>query len=124
MNITELNLNASNSGAKYKTEDEIWSVYQGSLMGETGDFLNELYTLEEIIKMDFIEIPALDCTNWENETPILVRDRKKDKWERAYFCPTPPSAMYQVYAYSGGGTEWSSNGHIRPWTFAKLADQE
>lgn len=55
--------------------------------------------------------------NIKQDSPILVSKDGK-RWVKRYF------AMYKnnkVYAYNFGMTEWSSNGKMKEWNYARLA---
>lgn len=69
-----------------------------------------------------------DCeeagVNWSKvkvDTPILVRDDERGKWERGYFAKFEDGI---VYAWSGGNTSWSAEGHTFIWNYVKLAESE
>lgn len=54
------------------------------------------------------------------DTPILVNDSNDHRWLKRYF------AKYEngsVFAWNGGRTSWSSDGHATAWNLAKLPER-
>lgn len=56
------------------------------------------------------------------DTPVLVRDDKKDRWRKRYF------AKYEnkhVYVWANGSTSWSTDykKDIKCWQYTKLAEE-
>ena len=77
--------------------------------------------IQVIWLMKEYEEPKVDWDKVEIDTPILVRDSVEDRWEARHF------AKYKngkVYAWSGGVTSWSTEGHVVMWNYAKLAGSE
>ena len=64
--------------------------------------------------------PETDWSKVKVDTPILIRDRETQVWERRYF------AKYEngvIYAWAGGCTSWSTS-NMTIWEHAKLAETE
>ena len=73
--------------------------------------------------MEEYEEPEVDWSEVEVDTPILVRNREDDIWEKAHF------AKYEegrVCAWWGGKTSWTiENGDSNwYWNYAKLAEED
>lgn len=69
---------------------------------------------------EYVE-PPVDWLKVAVDTPILVKDSNDHRWLKRYF------AKYEngsVYAWNGGKTSWSSEGHATAWELAKLPDKE
>ena len=96
------------------TWDDGYKSYETSIV--TGWKYAELAEVDEEtgeLKVDWDKV--------EIDTPILVRDFTEDRWEARHF------AKYKngkVYAWSGGVTSWSTEGHVVMWNYAKLAGSE
>ena len=96
------------------TWDDGYKSYETSIV--TGWKYAELAEVDEEtgeLKVDWDKV--------EIDTPILVRDFAEDRWEARHF------AKYKngkVYAWSGGVTSWSTEGHVVMWNYAKLAGSE
>ena len=70
-------------------------------------------------KSEYVE-PHVDWSKVAVDTPILVNDSSDRKWLKRYF------AKYEngsVFAWNGGKTSWSSEGHATPWELAKLPER-
>ena len=68
---------------------------------------------------EYVE-PPVDWSKVAVDTPILVNDSSDRKWLKRYF------AKYEngsVFAWTGGKTSWSSEGHATPWELAKLSER-
>lgn len=64
---------------------------------------------------------SVDWSKVAVDTPILVNDSNDHGWVKRYF------AKYEngsVFAWNGGKTSWSSEGHATAWGLAKLPDKE
>ena len=73
----------------------------------------------EWLDSEYVE-QSVDWSKVAVDTPILVRDSKKESWRKRYF------AKYYngiVYAWGGGTTSWSAE-RSTYWKFAKLAESE
>lgn len=69
---------------------------------------------------EYVE-PPVDWSKVAVDTPILVRDSVSLEWTKRYF------AKYEngsVFAWNGGRTSWSSDGHATAWNLAKLSRKE
>lgn len=69
---------------------------------------------------EYVE-PPVDWSKIAVDTPILVNDSNDRGWLKRYF------AKYEngsVFAWNGGKTSWSSEGHATAWALAKLPDKE
>lgn len=69
---------------------------------------------------EYVE-PPVDWSKVAVDTPILVSDSNDHRWLKRYF------AKYEngsVFAWGGGTTSWSSDGHVTAWELAKLPDKE
>ena len=70
---------------------------------------------------EYVEPPVV----WSKvavDTPVLVRDDKKDRWRKRYF------AKYEnkhVYVWANGSTSWSTDykKDIKCWQYTKLAKE-
>ena len=87
-------------------------------------FLSTDYTcnhkVHEWLNSEYVE-PPVDWSKVAVDTPILVRDSRKEPWIKRHF------AKYEngtVYAWEGGKTSWivESKLCILDWKFAKLAE--
>lgn len=68
---------------------------------------------------EYVE-PPIDWTKVAVDTPILVNDSNDHGWVKRYF------AKYEngsVFAWNGGKTSWSSEGHATAWGLAKLPER-
>ena len=86
-------------------------------------FLGADYTcnnkVHEWLNSEYIE-PSVDWSKVAVDTPILVRDSKKESWKKRYF------AKYYngiVCAWGGGTTSWSAE-RSTYWKYAKLAESD
>nr|DAH61923.1 MAG TPA: hypothetical protein [Bacteriophage sp.] len=64
--------------------------------------------------------PSVDWSKVAVDTPILVNDSNDHGWVKRYF------AKYEngsVFAWNGGKTSWSSEGHATAWGLAKLPER-
>lgn len=64
--------------------------------------------------------PSVDWSKVAVDTPILVNDSNDHRWLKRYF------AKYEngsVFAWNGGRTSWSSEGHATAWKLAKLPER-
>jgi hypothetical protein len=72
------------------------------------------------VNSEYVE-PPVDWSKVAVDTPILVNDSTYHGWVKRYF------AKYEngsVFAWNGGKTSWSSEGHATAWELAKLPDKE
>ena len=77
------------------------------------------YKFREWLNSEYVE-PTVDWSKVAVDTPILVRDSKKESWKKRYF------AKYYngiVCAWGGGTTSWSAE-RSTYWKMAKLAESE
>lgn len=68
---------------------------------------------------EYVE-PLVDWSKVAVDTPILVNDSNDHRWLKRYF------AKYEngsVFAWNGGKTSWSSEGHATAWVLAKLPER-
>ncbi len=66
--------------------------------------------------------PPVDWSKIPVDTPIYVRYRSSDEWEKKHFAKFENN---YVYAWSDGKTSWSTtNGSTMVWEHAKLAESE
>lgn len=66
--------------------------------------------------------PPVDWSKVPVDTPIYVRCRSSDEWEKKHFAKFENN---YVYAWSDGKTSWSTtNGSTMVWEHAKLAESE
>lgn len=68
---------------------------------------------------EYVE-PPIDWTKVAVDTPILVSDSNDHRWLKRYF------AKYEngsVFAWNGGRTSWSSEGHATVCELAKLPER-
>ena len=68
---------------------------------------------------EYVE-PPVDWLKVAVDTPILVNDSNDHEWLKRYF------AKYEngsVYAWNGGKTSWSSEGHATEWELGKLPER-
>lgn len=64
----------------------------------------------------------VDWSKVSVDTPIYVRRRSSDEWEKKHFAKFEND---YVYAWSDGKTSWSTtNGSTIVWEHAKLAEME
>lgn len=67
---------------------------------------------------EYIE-PSVDWSKVPVDTPILVRDSIEAEWVKRYFSSY---AFGRVWAFSDGGTSWSSDDSERCWRYAKIPE--
>ena len=66
--------------------------------------------------------PPVDWSKVAVDTPILVRDSKKNVWKKRYFAKYE-NGMVCTWGY--GATSWSADsGDITDWKMANLAESE
>jgi hypothetical protein len=66
--------------------------------------------------------PPVDWSKVPVDTPIYVRCRSSDEWEKKHFAKFENN---YVYAWNDGKTSWSTtNGSTMVWEHAKLAESE
>lgn len=66
--------------------------------------------------------PQVDWSKVPVDTPIYVRCRSSDEWEKKHFAKFENN---YVYAWNDGKTSWSTtNGSTMVWEHAKLAESE
>lgn len=74
---------------------------------------------EKWANSEYVE-PSVDWAKVPVDTPILVNDSNDHGWVKRYF------AKYEngsVFAWNGGKTSWSSEGHATAWVLAKLPER-
>ena len=78
--------------------------------------------IEKWANSEYVE-PPVDWSKVAVDTPILVRDREEEAWEKRYFAKYEDNT---VCAWSGGATSWSATDKqdIVGWKMAKLAESE
>lgn len=77
--------------------------------------------LKEWANSEYVE-PQVDWSKVPVDTPIYVRYRSSDEWEKKHFAKFENN---YVYAWSDGKTSWSTtNGSTMVWEHAKLAESE
>lgn len=77
--------------------------------------------LKEWANSEYVE-PQVDWSKVPVDTPIYVRCRNSDEWEKKHFAKFENN---YVYAWSDGKTSWSTtNGSAMVWEHAKLAESE
>ena len=64
------------------------------------------------------EEPEVDWSKVEVDTPILVRHRLDEEWEKRHFVKYENG---DVYAWDHGRTSWTT-GNVTYWKYAKLAE--
>ena len=77
--------------------------------------------LQMLWLLEDYEEPEVDWSEVKVDTPILVRDSERQEWGRRHF------AKYEdgvVYAWVGGETNWTAEGYMSEWNYAKLAESE
>lgn len=73
------------------------------------------------VNSEYVE-PPVDWSKVSVDTPIYVRCRSSDEWEKKHFAKFENNC---VYAWSDGKTSWSTtNGSTMVWEHAKLAESE
>ena len=106
MKIWELEQNHSN---RYEDNDGgIWSFdIKGNLIKEhTEDDITDLHTWSIIQKMKFELCDGIDWKTVAVDTPIYVRDKKCDEWEKRHFASFHDG---QIYVFPFGTTSWTSH---------------
>lgn len=76
-------------------------------------------SVEKWANSEYVE-PPIDWSKIAVDTPILVNDSNDHRWLKRYF------AKYEngsVFAWNGGKTSWSSEGHATAWKLAKLPER-
>lgn len=69
---------------------------------------------------EYVE-PPIDWSKVAVDTPILVSDSNDHGWVKRYFTKYENGS---VFAWNGGKTSWSSEGHATAWGLAKLPEKE
>lgn len=79
--------------------------------------LQVLWLLEEY------EEPEVDWSKVEVDTPILVRDRENEEWNKRHFARYDDG---KIYAWRYSRTSWTAydNDDVSDWKYAKLAEDE
>jgi hypothetical protein len=103
------------------TSGELYACYKigcsECLFNESGKDCEAL--LREWAEKEYEE-PHVDWSKVPVDTPILVKDYKKDVWRKRHF------AKYEngiVYTWGNGATSWSNDGSRLGWKIAKLAEE-
>lgn len=130
MNIKEV-LKEENIGKRYTSEGRVFvldeSIYYLWLKDEkTQEVIEDNFTLDEILQMEFEEIIDVDQSKVSVDTKILVSEDGKD-WCRRYF------AKYEggiIYAFPDGLSSFTARykpecGYRRvcAWKYAKLYEE-
>lgn len=112
--------------AKYRDSlGNTWSTYLGEMYQIADDSqmvgnINEIFSLSEILDLEFEPYSDIDWSKVEIDTPILVSD--VGKWYKGHF------AKYEnnlIYTFSAGCTSWTrKDDNPVPWKYAKLAEGE
>lgn len=74
--------------------------------------------LQAIWLLEDYEEPETDWSKVEVDTPILVRHRLDEEWEKRHFVKYENG---DVYAWDHGRTSWTT-GNVTYWKYAKLAE--
>ena len=101
--------------AKY--ENGIVYTWKSGRTSKTEDCMIE-WASAKLIENE--EEPKIDWSEVKVDTPILVRHRLDEEWEKRHF------AKYEngdVYAWDNGRTSWTVANEIK-WNYAKLAESE
>ncbi len=77
----------------------------------------DIVTLNEMLSKAEEYIGKIDWTKVEVDTKILVRSSVGGKWYKKHFAKYKDE---KVYAFSNGGTSFSSKDHLSVWEEAKL----
>ena len=76
------------------------------------------YMLQTIWLLEDYEEPESYWSKVEVDTPILVRHRLDEEWEKRHFVKYENG---DVYAWDHGRTSWTT-GNVTYWKYAKLAE--
>lgn len=121
MNIKEVFKKCNDGDYVIDNNNKKWKVDDGDL---TDIFLwctlYNLYSLKQILELDFKKVYDVDWSKVEVDTKILVSD-DGDVWRKRYF------AKYEndkVCAFVGGATSFSNRGSYISWKYAKLYMEE
>ena len=102
--------------AKYKDGD-VYTWDNGHTSNESSCMVYYKYAkLAEDEKK--CEEPEIDWSKVEVDTPILVRHRLDEEWEKRHFVKYENG---DVYAWDHGRTSWTT-GNVTYWKYAKLAE--
>ena len=122
MNIMEV-MKKENLGKRYTSEGRefilVDGIYYLWLQDEKSkEVIEDDFTLDEILHMDFEEIVDVDWSKVQVDTKILVSD-DGEHWARRYF------AKYEngsVHVFPDGRSSFTTeeDGIIYPWKYAKL----
>ena len=74
--------------------------------------------LQAMWLLEDYEEPEVDWSKIEVDTPILVRHRLDEEWEKRHFVKYENG---DVYAWDHGRTSWTT-GNVTYWKYAKLAE--
>ena len=125
MNIMEV-MKKENLGKEYTAEgiefvliESISSLWLENK--ETQEDIEDMFNLNEIIRMDFEEIVDVDWSKVQVDTKILVSEDGED-WYRRYF------AKYEngsVHVFPDGRSSFTTEESdiIYPWKYAKLCEK-
>ena len=61
--------------------------------------------------------PEVDWSEISIDTPVLVKNREDDDWNRRYFAK---AIGKKVVTFVDGQTSWTTNGGLIDWMYAKL----
>ena len=91
-------------------------------VSEISEIENPLETIKIVMDYELpYEIPV-DWSKVEVNTPILVKDDKRDEWVKRHFAKYENSL---VWAFNNGFTSWAGKqGNVNSWNYAKLAENE
>ncbi len=124
MNIYEV-IKRENKGRRYTNGEDLFvaDMFNGrlTLLNENGDFIEQVYYLEDILNMDFKE--EVDWSKVPVDAPILVKNHEGDIWEKRRF------AKYEngrIYAWLGGKDSFTafSENDVTIWEYVKLYNKE
>ena len=76
--------------------------------------------LQAMWLLEDYEEPEIDWSKVKFDTPILVRHRLDEEWEKRHFVKYENG---DVYAWDHGRTSWTT-GKVTYWKYAKLAESE
>lgn len=117
MNIKEVFEKCNNGEYVIDNHKRRWKVDNGELtVSCLWPTLYNLYSLKEILNLDFKKVYDVDWSKVEVDTKILVSDDGY-MWRKRYF------AKYEndkVCAFVGGATSFSNRGSYISWKYAKL----
>jgi hypothetical protein len=116
MNIKEVFEKCNDGDYVVDNKNIKWKVIGGELTNIRFNLYN-LYTLKQLLDLDFKKFYNVDWSKVEVDTKILV-SFDNEKWYKRYFAKFEDG---KIYTFANGTTSFSYNyRELVPWKYAKL----